>query len=170
MNIEEIKNYEFNFTWDNDNRLYHAERALAYIANTKTLKDLGLQYGCSGSTLKNSYQKVARVIYRAVINTGLFTHEQVDDLYNNKFKCEKGVALFEKFYECMKNLPQQNFLDIYNKSKSAEEIYHIKLDKIINKIEAKRQKIIKELNSDFDMLIKWMKEIKKGDSSIDTTQ
>lgn len=166
MELNMIRSYPFEFHWESKLRLQHADRALAYIKKEKSLKDLALEYGCSTASIKNAYLKVCRQIYWQINHKfrHLFHPDFINKMYQKEMKCDEGIALFESFFLCMKRLqidePPKNILDIYEKEKTLEQVYHEKLDKIIERMSAKRLKMIETINTDFELLDKWLKDLK----------
>lgn len=166
MDLNMIRSYPFEFHWENKLRMQHASRALAYIKKEKTLKDFALEYGCSTASIKNSYFKVCRQVYWQINHKfrHLFDQDFIDKIYDKEMQCDEGIALFENFFLCMKRLeidePTKNILDIYEKEKTLEQVYHEKLDQVINRISNKRLKMIETINKDFDLLDKWLKDLK----------
>ncbi len=157
--------YKFEFTWENNLRVRHSERALIYAKKENSLKFLAHDYGCSTTSLKNSYSKVCRNIYWQIKTKfkDSFSESDINSLYESQFKNQTGIALIENFYKCMKDLdeinPSKNILDIHEKEKSIEQIYNVKLNLIIDRISKKRAKMIEQINHDFDLLDKWLNDL-----------
>jgi len=166
MQMQVIENvYKFDFTWSSKLRIQHSERALLVAKKKKSLLEISHEQGCSTTSLRNSYQKVCRNIYWQLITKfeGCFKDVEMAELYQSQFKCEKGIMLIENFYHCMKSLenisPSPNMLDNINEDKLPEKIYNEKINLIADRMSKKRIKMIEQINHDFDLLDKWLKDL-----------
>lgn len=164
MSLEQIELFDFGFKSYRVYAFRDAEIAFR-VANGEKLQSIANDYRLSKATITNAYKRTARSIYRKIINSGSyerFTQEERADLYHSQFKTPLGLALIKNFLSRHEKPPEINFLDDQSEKeiKRSESVVR-KVDTMAHRINGHRKVLIEKINKDFDLMDKWINEIKQ---------
>lgn len=162
MNYHEIKLIDFGFHYRKINNFRNSQMALR-VAKGESLKSIGKDYNVTGSTVRNAYQRIFRIIYRRIENCyrEMFHESDLNELWDKQFKTPLGILLIENYLSHIPGPPDSNFLSKpYEEDESYKQLLNPKIDDILNRLEKKKQSLVAEIECYFDKTKKWVEELR----------